>query len=305
MEEKELAETDINNLTAEILILKQQTAQNIIEIGKRLIKVKESLLHGEWGKWLEEKVDFSEDTARNFIRVANAFPNSETIRNLSISKVYSLLNLPSEERKDFIASPHEIDGETKTVDEMTTRQLQQAIKEKKEAEVKVLQLEKDKQELQNKLTIAVNKPAETVTVDNTDYDSIEKLKQDLKYTQDLFDNKKKRVEILEEKIKIQEENSEKYIQLKSQIELLTKEKDEIGRQIEATTELSGYIVEIRNFLKTKLAPIQYSESLLTVQSQSIVIKNVTEIIECVEKWCQETRKYLPKNQQNIINVEVM
>lgn len=37
-------------LTAEILVLKNQAAANIIEIGKRLIKVKEMLPHGEWGK---------------------------------------------------------------------------------------------------------------------------------------------------------------------------------------------------------------------------------------------------------------
>jgi hypothetical protein len=41
--QKQLSTTEISNLTAEILILKQQTAQNIIEIVKRLIAVKESL----------------------------------------------------------------------------------------------------------------------------------------------------------------------------------------------------------------------------------------------------------------------
>lgn len=165
-------------------------------------------------------------------------------------------------------------------------------------------LKEQNKQLQSELQQEKSKEPVTVEVDKTDYTAIEKLRQDLKYTQDLFDNKKQRVEILEKKIKIQEENSTKYIELKTQIECLTKEKDEIGRQIEATTELSGYIVEIRNFLKTKLAPIHYSQSLLDVKDQPIVIKNVTEIIECVEKWCQETRKYLPKEQQNIINVEV-
>jgi hypothetical protein len=35
-----------------------------------------------------------------------------------------------------------------------------------------------------------------------------------------------------------------------------------------------------------------------------VMKNLQEIIETVELWCSDMRKYLPKNQQNIIiNVE--
>ena len=40
---QELTEFNIEKTTAEILILKDQTAQNIIEIGKRLIEVKENL----------------------------------------------------------------------------------------------------------------------------------------------------------------------------------------------------------------------------------------------------------------------
>lgn len=46
----EIANSQIDILTSEILLLKHQTAANIIEIGKRLIKVKEMLPHGEWGK---------------------------------------------------------------------------------------------------------------------------------------------------------------------------------------------------------------------------------------------------------------
>ena len=38
--------TSIEQTTAEILIIKSRTAQNIIEIGKRLIMVEQSLEHG-------------------------------------------------------------------------------------------------------------------------------------------------------------------------------------------------------------------------------------------------------------------
>jgi DNA repair exonuclease SbcCD ATPase subunit len=119
----------IDALTAEILILKQQTAQNIIEIGKRLISVKESLPHGEWGKWLKEKVDFTDRTAQRFIKVANECSNPTTLSDLPKSKVFSLLDLPLEEREEFVKN--------NPVDEMTARELQAAIKEKKELEKKL------------------------------------------------------------------------------------------------------------------------------------------------------------------------
>jgi len=71
----EIQTTVIDTLTIEILILKQQTAQNIIEIGKRLVSAKQGLPHGEWGKYLKEKVDFSQVTANKFMRISEEYSN--------------------------------------------------------------------------------------------------------------------------------------------------------------------------------------------------------------------------------------
>ena len=120
---------NIDTLTTEILILKQQTAQSMIEIGKRLIIVKESLPHGEWGKWLEEKVDFKQTTASKFMRVAKEFSNFHTYENLTQSKIFALLDLPQEDRETFVKE--------NPVDEMTTRELQKTIKEKQDLEEKL------------------------------------------------------------------------------------------------------------------------------------------------------------------------
>ena len=115
----------IDTLTTEILILKQQTAQNIIEIGKRLVEVKESLPHGEWGGWLKEKVDFTDRTAQRFMKVANEFSNATTLSDLPKSKAFALLDLPQDERETFVKE--------NPVNEMTTRELQQAIKDRDKA----------------------------------------------------------------------------------------------------------------------------------------------------------------------------
>lgn len=79
----ELQQSNLEQLTAEILVFKQQTAVNIIEIGRRLIQVKEILPHGEWGKWLEERVEFSQWTANKFMRAANEFSNCGAFNNLT------------------------------------------------------------------------------------------------------------------------------------------------------------------------------------------------------------------------------
>jgi hypothetical protein len=178
-----LTTVEIDKVTAEILIYKQQTAQNIIEIGKRLIKVKENLPYGEWGKWLEEKVEFTSRTAQRFIRVANEFSNTTPVSYLGSKKLFALLDVPTEEREDFISQPHEVNGQTKTVDEMTSRELQKVIKEKKQLEEKAKTLEESNKaleqsynELSQELQEEKEKPGETVTVevDNTDYTTAKK-----------------------------------------------------------------------------------------------------------------------------------
>jgi hypothetical protein len=144
-----IQETNISQITTEILLLKQQTAQNIIEIGKRLIQVKEMLPHGEWGKWLEEKVEFSKSTAYRFINAAEQVGNFPALGNMAPTKVFALLDLPPEEREEFIQSTHEVHGEMKTVDEMTSRELQKVIKEKQQAEEEAARLKNEKKALEN------------------------------------------------------------------------------------------------------------------------------------------------------------
>jgi hypothetical protein len=97
-EVRDLAPQDIDRLTTEILVLKQQTAMSIIEIGKRLIAVKEGLPHGEWGDYLKERVEFSRTSANRFMQVAREFSNYPTLGNLPPSKVFALLDLPPEDR---------------------------------------------------------------------------------------------------------------------------------------------------------------------------------------------------------------
>lgn len=70
------------------------------------------------------------------MKVGSEFSNYQTLGNLTQSKIFALLDVSTEEREDFISQPHEVNGQTKTVDEMTSRELQKVIKEKKQLEEK-------------------------------------------------------------------------------------------------------------------------------------------------------------------------
>lgn len=132
---------DIQTVTTEIKMIRQQVNQvalnGAIEIGRRLCEAKEMLPHGEWGRWLREEADFSQQTANNFMRLFDeygdsqitmfgAVANSKTIGNLPYTKALKLLAVPEEEREAFA---EEVDAEN-----ISVRELDRAIREREEAE---------------------------------------------------------------------------------------------------------------------------------------------------------------------------
>ena len=126
----------IEVITGEIVELKKQAGEAILGIGQRLIEAKEMLPHGEWLPWLTERVEFSERTAQNFIRLAREWSNPQALADLGATKALTLLALPPEEREQFIEDHNVID--------MSTRQLEQAIKERDEARAAAERAEADK-----------------------------------------------------------------------------------------------------------------------------------------------------------------
>lgn len=125
---------DIETITAEVLELKKTAGESILGIGHRLLEAKSVLKHGDWLPWLSERVDLSERAAQNFMRLAREWSNPQTLADLGASKALALLAIPAEDREDFIAADHVVDGgEVKKVAEMTTRELDRAIKARDKA----------------------------------------------------------------------------------------------------------------------------------------------------------------------------
>lgn len=147
-------------IAAEINVIKEHAAKvmisSAIEIGKRLVEAKSVVGHGNWGSWLAEKVAYSQSTANNMMKLyqeygtgeVNLFDNwtnSEAFGKLSYSQHLALLALPFGERAEF--------AETHQVADMSTRELEKAIRERDEAkadrdanvrEIEKLQAENDR-----------------------------------------------------------------------------------------------------------------------------------------------------------------
>lgn len=126
---------DVNTITAEIRTIQatvRRTAlEGCIEIGRRLVEVKELLGHGEWGAYLRDEFDWSQDRANQLMKLFREYGarqqnlfgaelNSDTYRNLTFSQALRLIAIPESEREDFVKD--------NDVEHLSTRELDALIK---------------------------------------------------------------------------------------------------------------------------------------------------------------------------------
>lgn len=125
-----------DTIAAEIRALTASMLSNVLEIGRRMCEVKEMLPHGSFGDWIRDNTGYSPSTANNFMRLFREYGaeqgslfgtdvNCQTFGNLSYSKALALLNVPAEDREEFVKD-HDVEA-------MSTRELQQAIQERDKA----------------------------------------------------------------------------------------------------------------------------------------------------------------------------
>lgn len=120
-----------------------------IEIGRRLTEAKEILDHGQWLPYLKEQTEFSQPTASRFMKLYDEYGakqtslfgaelNYSTLNNLSISNALRLLAVPEDEREKFAAD--------NDVEHMSTRELDELIRQRDDAEQRAARAEEQVQQ---------------------------------------------------------------------------------------------------------------------------------------------------------------
>ncbi|HGO2718218.1 TPA: DUF3102 domain-containing protein [Staphylococcus aureus] len=217
---------DLTTIETEIKSYQNIAGQSIFEIGRRLKHVKENdLAHGEWSNWLKS-VNFNDSQARKFIKVSNEFQNRSTSNTLGVEALYQIATLPETERtKEHITS----NGETKTPDEMTVRELRELKKQLKQRDEENAQLQSQMKQAQRSEEIArkqleevEDKEPEIIEryMEPEDYQTsleksrtLEKENKNLKQEIEFYKNKTKQ----NEEDKVLEEKKEKPMDIREKI----------------------------------------------------------------------------------------
>lgn len=135
-------------------------------------------------------------------------------------------------------------------------------------------------------------------------DKIKQLKTDnpeIKELKDKISDLQKEKDILEQKVRLNQTEVDRYNKLKSDIEFLTQQKNDIGRQITSSSELAGLTVRLQNLLETELAPIKFKRCMENINNDEVCMGNLMDIIHKLDSWSDETKRLL--NNDYIVDVQ--
>lgn len=213
-------------VAAEIRQIRDDTLKDYlnscIEIGKRLCEAKEMVAHGEWAGWLKTAVSFSQRTANNLMKIYEQYGAaqgelwgasaiSQTFANLTYSQAVALLAVPAEEREEFV--------EQNDVANMSTRELQEAIKARDEAEEK---LKEERKAADNRVR-AAQRQAENVM------EELDKLKDEVKNSKDKKELEKLKTQLKDAKDKLKAHENLHSVQMEEVNAVQIQNQEEINR----------------------------------------------------------------------------
>ena len=288
--------TDLNVITAEINSFKQIAGQSIWEIGRRLNYVKEhDLVHGQFIEWVNS-IGFDRTEAYRFMKVANELPNVDTWQHLGSRALFLIATLPEEERdKQHTTSK----GESKTVDEMTVRELQELKKQLKEKDKQIKNLSNVASDLDEQLSQERMKKQQTK--EKIVEKIVEKIPDDYEQLKSSDNDKTIKIndltrenDLLKQKIKRRND-----IELAEEKQALLQEKQLERIQREADIDVYKLILNINKFVEAQ-ATYQNDNQIVAAATKDAKDK-LLKAIERTEKMFNEIKKEIGGEVTWVIN----
>lgn len=312
----ELIANEINNIELQTKTIVMIAS---VEIGKRLVEAKAKLSHGEWGNWLKSSVAYSKSTANNYMKLFSEYgemfsnpnmsmanKNLQTLGNLPYSKALQLVSLPKGTREEFI--------EENNIEDMSSRELQKAVKEKNEAlklrDEALKQVEEVKKTSDKSLKIKVE---ELTKVNDEKLKKLEKENADWKgKLTSVVEENKKLLGSKENELKVKEnEFTENENKLKAELEALNKKIDELNVPIEQVqNETNKNIESIKSEKEKELKALREDKekelkSLQNTKEKELKAKEkeIENLKKSHEKELKNLKEQREKDEKEIKNLK--
>lgn len=114
----------IDGLAMQARALRLSINVNMWQLARVFIEAKELVPHGEWGQWLKDNADVSERTAQDMMAAYRRFGGKAPFEGLTPTQTFKLLPLPEGSEERFM--------EEHDVQNMSTREIQEAVKKVRE-----------------------------------------------------------------------------------------------------------------------------------------------------------------------------
>jgi len=116
--------TLLGSLAREARMYSEAAALNLFQLGRVLIEAKKLVRHGEWTDWVRGNAHMSETQAQYLMRSYERFGQTPEVARLEKSKIFKMLSLPTGTEQAFM--------EENDVQNMTAREVEQAVRKVKE-----------------------------------------------------------------------------------------------------------------------------------------------------------------------------
>ncbi|MCI2949866.1 DUF3102 domain-containing protein [Staphylococcus haemolyticus] len=295
---------DLTTIETEIKSYQNIAGQSIFEIGRRLKHVKENdLAHGEFGKWLQS-INMHHDTANKMMKIANELnSNSYTYMNLGSRALYEIATLPEPERtKEHTTS----NGETKTPDEMTVRELRELKKQLKQRDEQNAQLQSQVEQAQRseeiakkQLEDAESREPEVIEkyMEPEDYQETKNALAQSRHQQKLIEQRNEKLEkdIKEMELRRDEvsEKSQKYDELNKAINDMNAKLNDGQQRLKAQKEIYDLVKGSEKVIR-EVAPLCYLAFSKDIIDNDYARKPIEKIIDDLTDMSNRLRKQLKK-----------
>lgn len=309
MNELQLSD-DLTTIETEIKSYQNIAGQSIFEIGRRLKHVKENdLAHGEFGKWLEN-IQMPYRQANRFIKVSEEFQtNMTTSSQIGLNVLYEIATLPEPERTIEHTTSN---GETKTPDEMTVKelrelkkQLKQEQQEKSDMQSRLSQAQRSESIARKQLEDAEDKEPEVVEkyMEPEDYQQTKQMLNQTQHQKKLMEERnvklEKDIREMENRRDETDEKSQKYDDLNKAINSMNTKLNEGQQRLKAQKEIYDLVKGSEKVIR-EVAPLCYLAFSKDIIDNDYARKPIEKIINDLSDMASRLQKQI--NQGDVIDV---